>query len=112
MKRSEVWLVDFAPQFGTEITKQRPAVIVSANGLAAFPTRIVVPFRDRKPLHSSIAYYVGIEPTSTNGLVKNSSADCVQIKSLDKQRFLRRLGELSPLDFQSVLDGIVLCVGL
>ncbi|MFY7999189.1 MAG: type II toxin-antitoxin system PemK/MazF family toxin [Candidatus Kapaibacteriota bacterium] len=51
MKRGEVWLVDFAPQVGTEITKQRPAVIVSVNGITAFPTRLVVPFRKRKALY-------------------------------------------------------------
>jgi mRNA interferase MazF len=63
MKRGEVWLVDFAPQVGTEITKQRPAVIVSVNGITAFPTRLVVPFRERKASHSSIVYFVAMQPS-------------------------------------------------
>ncbi|MCU0427435.1 MAG: type II toxin-antitoxin system PemK/MazF family toxin [Candidatus Kapabacteria bacterium] len=112
MRRGEVWLVDFAPQVGTEITKQRPAVIVSVNGIAAFPTRLVVPFRERKPFHSTIAYYAEMQPSPTNGLTKASTADCVQTKSLDQQRFIRKLGELSPAELQSVMDGVALCLGL
>lgn len=112
MKRGEVWLVDFAPQVGTEITKQRPAVIVSVNGIAAFPTRLVVPFRERKASHSSIVYFVAMQPSTSNGLTKESTADCVQMKSLDHQRFLRKLGELSMTEFQAVMDGVALCLGL
>lgn len=31
MKRGEVWWVEFEPAIGSEITKTRPAVIVSNN---------------------------------------------------------------------------------
>ncbi len=112
MNRGEVWLVDFAPQVGAEIAKQRPAVIVSATGIAGFPTRIVVPLRDRKPLHSSVQYFVGITPTPANGLMKNSTADCVQLKSLDLRRFIRKLGDVSASELDDILDGIALCIGL
>jgi mRNA-degrading endonuclease toxin of MazEF toxin-antitoxin module len=49
---------------------------------------------------------------SSNGLTKESTADCVQMKSLDHQRFLRKLGELSMTEFQAVMDGVALCLGL
>jgi mRNA-degrading endonuclease toxin of MazEF toxin-antitoxin module len=54
MKRGEVWLVDFAPQVGTEITKQRPAVIVSINGIALFRHALLCHFVSEKPYIESI----------------------------------------------------------
>jgi len=42
MNRSEVWWVDFEPAAGGEITKTRPAVIVSNNGANAALNRVIV----------------------------------------------------------------------
>lgn len=38
---------------------------------------------------------IKIEPNSKNGLTKNSSADCFQVRSVSQDRFTKRLGKLS-----------------
>lgn len=112
MNRREVWLVDFSPQTGAEITKRRPAIIASDDGLAPLPTRIVVPVRNFKPEHRQRLYYVALLPDAQNGLAKESTADCTQVKSLDKSRFIHKIGTLEPQDFDKVMDGVALCLGL
>lgn len=111
-QRGEIWLVNFAPQVGAEIQKQRPALVVSARGLMPLATRIVVPFRDHKSHHHTKAYYVTFHPSAQNGLSKESTADCSQVKSFDTARFLRRLGEASAPELSAVIDALALCIGL
>ncbi len=112
MQQGEVWLVNFQPQVNTEITKTRPAVIVSDIALSGLTTRIVVPFRDTKPHHGTILYYVVISPTKANGLIKTSSADCSQVKSFDTARFVKKLGIILPTDLHAIRNGVCLCIGI
>lgn len=41
--RGEIWIVDFNPTVGSEIQKQRTAVVVSLDTIGKLPLRIVVP---------------------------------------------------------------------
>jgi mRNA interferase MazF len=38
---------------------------------------------------------IKIDPNNKNGLTKESSADCFQVRSVSQDRFVKRLGELS-----------------
>jgi mRNA interferase MazF len=111
MIHGEIWLVNFQPQVKTEITKTRPALILSDTALQGLSTRIVVPFRDTKPHHSSIAYYVIVQPNAANALDKVSSADCSQIKSFDVSRFVKKLGTIAPNEMERVVQSVCLCIG-
>ncbi len=110
-RRQEVWLVAFEPQIGAEIQKTRPAVIISAAAIENLPVLLVVPFRDRKSHHSNAPFLTAIQPTPQNGLDKDSSADCAQVKSFARERFVKKLGILTDDDFQQVIDGVALCIG-
>jgi mRNA interferase MazF len=111
MIQGEIWLVNFQPQVKTEITKTRPALILSDTALQGLSTRIVVPFRDTKSHHSSIAYYVIVQPNATNGLGKVSSIDCSQIKSFDTSRFVKKIGDISPNELERVIQSVCMCIG-
>lgn len=37
---------------------------------------------------------VKVEPDSTNGLSKTSSADCFQIRSLSQERLIKKIGSI------------------
>lgn len=43
MKNGEIWLVDFSPSIGDEITKKRPAVIVNDDDYGSLSLCVVVP---------------------------------------------------------------------
>lgn len=89
-RQGEVWLVDFGVPIGREQGYQRPAMVVSADGLngGASGLVIVVPLTTTRrdlPLH------VEVKP-GTSGLDEVSYARCEDIKSISIERLLHRLG--------------------
>jgi len=105
MKHSEVWLVDFAPKVGQEIDKVRPAVIVNHDSMGALQLKVVVPITDA--VRSIRDWHIPINPSNNTGLSKKSVADCFQIKSISKERFVKRLGVLSTNQMEQVKLGLI-----
>jgi len=110
-KYAEIWLVDFEPQLGAEILKTRPAVVVSIDAFGVLPTRVVIPIREYKAHHDEMLCYVPISPNKLNGLDKESTIDCSQIKSFDIQRFRKRLGKLSKEETEELILILTRCFG-
>lgn len=110
-KRGDVWLVDFDPSVGAEIRKARPAVVISVDSIGRLPLKIVVPVTDWKPQYASFPWFVELPATATNGLSKDSGADCFQTKSVAETRFVRFLGEVTPGQVDDIASAIALCVG-
>ncbi len=102
MKQGEIWLINLDPTVGAEIKKTRPAIIVNDNSLGKLPLKIIVPLTDWKERYQVAPWMVKIEPNSKNGLVKVSSADCFQVRSVSQERLIKRLGNIS----DSILDDI------
>jgi mRNA interferase MazF len=105
MKHSEVWLVDFAPKVGQEIDKVRPAIIVNHNSMGALQLKVVIPITDG--VRSARDWHATIKPSKDNGLTKESVADCFQVKSISKERFVKSLGVLSTSDMDQVKLGLI-----
>lgn len=105
MKHGEVWLVDFAPKVGQEIDKVRPAVIVNHDSMGALQLKVVVPVTDA--VRSIRDWHVRLTPSKGNGLSKESIADCFQVKSISKERFVRHLGSLSTKEMDEVKLGLI-----
>ncbi len=101
MKQSEIWLIDLDPTKGAEIQKKRPAVIVNDDRLGKLPLKVIVPITDWKDHYKIAPWMVKIEPDTTNGLSKISSADCFQIRSISEQRLIKKLGEV---DSNTLID--------
>jgi mRNA interferase MazF len=100
MKHGEVWLVDFAPKVGQEIDKVRPAIIVNHDSMGALPLSVVVPVTDAVRFIRD--WHVTLAATKGNGITKESVADCFQVKSISKERFVRQLGILSVNEMDQV----------
>jgi len=105
MKQAEVWSVDFAPKVGQEIDKIRPAIIVNHDSIGALQLKVVVPITDA--MRSIREWHVPLNPSKDNGITKVSVADCFQIKSISKERFVKRLGVLSPKEMDEVKVGLI-----
>ena len=102
MKQGEIWLINLDPTVGAEIKKTRPAIIVNDNSLGKLPLKVIVPITDWKGRYEIAPWMIKIEPNITNGLNKNSSADCFQVRSVSQKRFMRKLGKVS----DEILDEI------
>jgi len=106
MKQNEVWLLNLDPTIGAEIKKIRLAIIVSDNSLGRLPLKIIVPITDWKDRYEIAPWMIKIEPNSKNGLTKESSADCFQVRSLSEDRFVKRLGIISDSIMEEIRIGL------
>ena len=110
-RRGEVWDIRFDPSVGAEITKIRPAVVISEDSIGRLPLRIVVPVTDWKSQFGQLPWFVHLPATQTNGLTKESGADGFQVKSLSENRFVNFRGVLTDSQVDDVASAIALCVG-
>ena len=89
-KRSEIWLVRLDPAVGSEIKKTRPAFIISNdvnNQYASLVT--VLPISDRGL--EVYPFEVAVSGENT-GLFKPSKIKCQQVRTIDKEHLVKRLG--------------------
>ncbi len=105
MKRGEIWLVDFAPTIGAEITKTRPAVIMSDDGIGVLPLKLVAPITTWQDHFSQASWIVAIEPDEqTNHLARKSAVDLLQLRCVSYLRFSKQLGRMSGKDLALLED--------
>ncbi|MDN3724402.1 type II toxin-antitoxin system PemK/MazF family toxin [Aequorivita sp. SDUM287046] len=104
MKQGEIWEVFFDPVLGSEQAGKRPALIVSGN-LANSNLKTLIAC----PLTSKLKNYHGnliLKPSVNNGLSKTSEVMIIHIRSLSKERFLKKMGSISKSDFNFVKEGL------
>lgn len=102
MKSGEVWLIDLRPTKGDEITKTRPAIILSADAVGVLALKVIIPLTDWKERYGIAPWMVKMSPTPQNGLSKDSAVDTFQIRSISKQRFIRKLGSVTRQDMAAI----------
>lgn len=98
--RGEVWLLDLNPTLGREQAGTRPALVVSDNIFNRGPAElvIVVPITSQdKKIRSHIRIRKG-----EAGLTLDSFAKCEDVRSVSKQRFVRRFGIVEDSTIASV----------
>jgi mRNA interferase MazF len=49
---------------------------------------------------------IKIEPDNKNGLTKNSSADCFQVRSLSQERITKKIGTISETLMDEIRIGL------
>lgn len=114
MKQSDIWLINLDPTLGAEIKKTRPAIIVSDNALGKLPLKIIVPITDWKEKYKSVPWMIYIKPNAMNGLNKESTADCFQVRSISEERFVKKLGAIPDTVLEEIKIGLakVLSIGI
>ncbi|SMG07436.1 mRNA interferase MazF [Marivirga sericea] len=93
MKQAEIWNVNLNPVKGSEQAGFRPVVILSGNLANEFLRTIIV-----CPLTTKVKGYKGnpvLEPDIRNGLKEKSEILVFHIRSISKDRFINKLGEVS-----------------
>lgn len=106
MKQGEIWLINLDPTVGAEIKKTRPAIIVNNDSLGKLPLKIIVPVTDWKDRFKIAPWMIKLEPTIKNGLTKESSIDCFQIRSVSQERFVKKIGVISEIVLDEIKTGL------
>jgi mRNA interferase MazF len=110
-KRGEVYLVNFDPTLGAEIKKTRPALIVQndiANRHSPITIVCAITSRYEEPLYPT---EVLLSPPE-GGMKVPSVVLANQIRSIDTQRLVKRLGSLQPETMERVDRALRLSMGL
>ena len=87
-RRDEVWLIGLDPSKGTEIKKTRPCLVISPDEMNE-PLQIVLV----APMTTTLRTY----PTRVSVTFQNKTGQIAldQLRAVDRQRLVRRLGVVS-----------------
>jgi mRNA interferase MazF len=106
VERGEVYWISFDPSLGGEITKTRPAIVLSNNTANTHLNRLQV-----VPITSNIdRIYPGEAFVSLNTEKRKAMAD--QLTTVSKQRLGKKIGTLSPEDMGRVEVAVLLQLGI
>ncbi|MGA2114211.1 MAG: type II toxin-antitoxin system PemK/MazF family toxin [Bryobacteraceae bacterium] len=94
-RRDEVWLISLDPTLGSEIRKTRPGVVISPDEANRhLKTAIVAPMTTTErpcPTRVSVQFQG-----------KRGQVAVDQLRAVDRQRMVRKLGTVSPKTAQSI----------
>ncbi|MEK6932795.1 MAG: type II toxin-antitoxin system PemK/MazF family toxin [Nanoarchaeota archaeon] len=111
VKRGEIWLVNLDPTVGHEIRKSRPALIIQNDiGNKHSQITIIAPITSQ-----SLEKIYPIEvllPKKYSGLDKDSKVLFNQIRAIDKERLIKRLGKINQEIIEKVDESIKISLGL
>ena len=93
MTRGDIYFVDFDPSVGSEIRKQRPALIISCNEANKhLRTVMVIPFSSKTESVYPFEVFVKKEES---GLKMDSKLKVPQMRAVDKARVRHYAGSVS-----------------
>ena len=111
-RRGEIYLCSFDPTVGHEIKKTRPALIIQNDvGNRYSPLTIVAAITSSVSLVSS-PVEVETKATTATGLDIESSIRLDQIRTVDRERLIRRLGVADPVTMAKVDEAIKISLRL
>lgn len=96
VKRFEVYLINLDPTIGHEIKKTRPCLIISPDEMNRHIATLII-----APMTSQAQSY----PTRVACRFQNKDGQIIldQIRTVDKERLVKKLGQISVSTQQSVL---------
>jgi len=110
-KRGEIFLVNFDPTIGSEIKKTRPAVILqndSANQYSPVTIVAAVSSQMDERLYPTEVKLIPKE----SGLTVESVVLLNQIRTIDKQRLVKKLGQVKPETMKRIDRALLISCGL
>ena len=111
-RRGEIDLVEFNPTRGYEIQKTRPALIIQNDiGNKHSPVTIVAAITSSFS-HTPHPVEVIVTPTKENGLTSVSAIKLGQIRSVDRQRLVKRVGVVDAAMIRKVDEALKISLGL
>jgi mRNA interferase MazF len=94
--RFDVYLVDLDPTIGSEIQKTRPCLVISPDEMNHHIATVIV-----APMTTKGNTYPTRVPCQFDG--KEGQIVLDQIRTIDKRRFVKKIGRISPIEQHQVL---------
>jgi len=109
--RGDIFLVNFDPTVGSEIRKTRPALVIQNDIANQYSPITIVAAISSKFGDPPYPTEVVMEPDAS-GLALKSAALLNQIRSVDRQRLIKRIGQADAETMQRVDQAILISLGL
>ena len=108
--RGEIWYVDLDPGRGHEQTGRRPCLVVSVDSFNHGPAglHVVLPMTTRE---KGIPFHIEA-PSEETGLQQRGFIKCDDVRSVSRERFLKRLGGISATTMDAVEYRLRILMGL
>ena len=100
MQQSEIWYADLNATKGSEQQGFRPVVIISGNLMNQYLNTVIC-----CPLTTKIKNYKGnivLQPDTTNKLTSPSEILTAHIRSVSKERLVRKIGKIKNEDLEEI----------
>jgi mRNA interferase MazF len=112
VRRGDIFLVSFDPTIGHEIQKTRPALVIQNNIGNQYSPLTIVAAITSTPSLTPYPIEVVIDPSSSNGLNARSAIRLDHIRTIDRQRLIKRLGRADQAAMEQVDGAIKISLGL
>ncbi|MCK9272635.1 type II toxin-antitoxin system PemK/MazF family toxin [Candidatus Gracilibacteria bacterium] len=102
--QGDIYLANLNPTLGQEQSGIGPVLIVSGNSFNQNNNIFIV-----CPITSKLKKYYGdliVKPNKTNGLSEISEILGFQIRTLSKERLIKKIGNIEKFEVDNVLNGI------
>ena len=106
MKRGEIYYISIPYNTGSEMAKNRPAVIVSCDALNLSSPVITVVYLTATPKHRTPGH------VEINSSTRPSTALCEQIYTVDKSRVSSCIGEVTPDEMADIDAALMRTLGI
>ena len=110
LKRGEVWLATLNPTKGSEQAGTRPVIVFQNDVVSRFSTTVIAIPLTTNMRRASLPICLAIEK-GDGGLSRESVALCFQMRSLDKTRLIKRLGQLKNGTITQIEEVVLLTLG-
>ncbi|MEK6914480.1 MAG: type II toxin-antitoxin system PemK/MazF family toxin [Nanoarchaeota archaeon] len=91
MNKGEIWIVDFPSRDGREQIGTRPSIVIGDTGTSLV---LAIPLTSNLQALTNLPYTIKISKSKDNRLDKDSIALILQLQTLDKKRFISKIGIL------------------
>ena len=107
IERWRVWLANLDPVVGSEQGRTRPVIVLSQTALnQTLPVVNVLPITSRKP-NRRIYPNETLLAAQTANLPNESIVLCYQIRTLDRQRLIKMIGDLDdPVIHEEITEAL------
>ena len=95
--RGEVYLINLDPTIGSEVQKTRPCVVISPDEMNKYIRTVII-----APMTTKLRSYksrINIEFKEKKGQIMLD-----QLRTVDKQRLVKKQGKLTPENLKSALN--------
>ena len=110
-RRGEIYLVSFDPALGHEIKKTRPALVIQNDIGNQYSLTTIVAAITSKVSERPYPMEVVLKP-GLSGLAVSSTVKLDQIRTVDRQRLMKRLGTLDQESMEQVDRALQISLGL